>query len=321
MPQGIGPVGIYHSHPFSSEIFHSHTDDSTLLSLSRQFPHCVSAITNGKEVKYYQMNNGSKTTEITVNFIEPEIPRFLLIALEENFRFKVSKNTKNNRIKVLNEVRNYFEKIWDDLEFYFKNSKISKNEKITPFLVDNIHSKPVHLKILKRHKAINDNLIVIADSADSDFSESFLKLILTAKCLIYSVSESETFQSLNQAIKTELLSNNIIQKIYHSILDYDKQQIIVPKECYLSFFGFYVKILCFNDRSLNTNKFSRNTLTFFSNTISLFRSLSNIKMSHKLKMLIELFLTDAIKISKNFSWSKKSIKYLKSFKKKIKVEN
>lgn len=320
MPQGIGPIGIYHSHPFSSEIFHSHTDDTTLLSLSRQFPNCVSIVTNGEEVKYYQMSKSSKTTEIKVNFIEPEIPKFLLISLEENFRINVNVNKKANnvRIKILNEVRNYFERIWNDLEFFFKDSKISNNEKITPFLVDKLDSKPVNLKIRKRHKATNDNIIVIDDSDDS---ESFLKLNLTAKCLIYNVSESDTFQSLNQAIKTELLSNNIIQKVYHSIFDYDKQQIIVPEEWYLSFFGFYVKILCFNDRSLNTKKFSQNTLMFFSNTISLFRSLSNIKMSDKLRFLIELFLTDAIKISKNFIWNKEYSKYLKYFKKNIMIKN
>lgn len=61
LPQGIGPIGIYHSHPFSSEVFHSHTDDSTLISLSNQFPNCISIVTNGEEINFYRMGNKNKT--------------------------------------------------------------------------------------------------------------------------------------------------------------------------------------------------------------------------------------------------------------------
>ncbi len=316
MPQGIGPIGIYHSHPFSSEVFHSHTDDGTLLSLSRQFPNCVSIVTNGEEIKYYQINQGSKTIEIKANFIEPKIPKFLLISINESFKIKASRELTNNiTIKILNEVRNHFEKIWDDLEFFSHRSKISKNEKIEPFLVDNLKSEPVLLKIQKRKKNAADNLIVVDDS------ESFLKLNLTAKCLIYNTNKSDTFQSLNQSIKTELLSNDILQKVYHSVIDYYKQQIIIPKEWYLDFFGFYVKIICFNDKSRNAKKFSQIALKFISTTSSLFRYLLNLKLSDNLRTQIEIFLTDAIKISKNFIWYKEYSKYLKYLKKKIKIDN
>ena len=78
MPQGIGPIGIYHSHPFSSELFHSHTDDATLISLSNQFPNCVSIITNGVQINYYKMGKESKTKEINVKFTEPKVPKFIL---------------------------------------------------------------------------------------------------------------------------------------------------------------------------------------------------------------------------------------------------
>lgn len=316
MPQGIGPIGIYHSHPFSSEVFHSHTDNGTLLSLSRQFPNCISIVTNGEEAKYYQINQDSKTTEIKVNFIEPKVPKFLLISINESFKIKASSDATNNiKIKILNEVRNHFEKIWDDLEFFSHRSKISKNEKITPFLVDNINSEPVYLKIQKRKKNTADNLIVVDDS------ESFLQLNLNAKCLIYNTSKSDTFQSLNQSIKTELLSNNILQKVYHSVIDYNKREIIIPKEWYLDFFGFYIKIICFNDKSLNATKFSQNALKFISTTSSLFRYLLSLKLSDNLKTQIDIFLTDAIRISKNFIWYKEYSKYLKYLKKKIKFDN
>ena len=118
MPQGIGPIGIYHSHPFSSEIFHSHTDDSTLLSLSNQFPNCVSIVTNGKDINYYQMGKESKTIEIDVKYIEPEIPKFLLILFDETLLIKINKSILNNvekvsnlKIRILNEVNNFLENI------------------------------------------------------------------------------------------------------------------------------------------------------------------------------------------------------------------
>ncbi|GAH40391.1 unnamed protein product, partial [marine sediment metagenome] len=145
MPQGIGPIGIYHSHPFSSEIFHSHTDDSTLLSLSNQFPNCVSIVTNGKDINYYQMGMESKTIEIKVKYIEPEIPKFLLILFDETLLIKINKSILNNvenvgnlKIRILNEVNNFLENIWSDLELFANYSKISENDVVTKYLVNNL---------------------------------------------------------------------------------------------------------------------------------------------------------------------------------------
>ena len=97
MPQGIGAIGIYHSHPFKSEIFHSPTDDATLLSLSIQFPSCVSIVTNGKDINFYQMGKRTKTEEIVAELIEPEIPKFLLISINENLNLLINKDHLSNK--------------------------------------------------------------------------------------------------------------------------------------------------------------------------------------------------------------------------------
>ncbi len=44
LPQGLGVIGIYHSHP--GDIFHSHTDDQTLENFTRFYPKMLSAVTN-----------------------------------------------------------------------------------------------------------------------------------------------------------------------------------------------------------------------------------------------------------------------------------
>ncbi len=61
MPQGIGFVGIYHSHP--GDVFHSTTDDETAISMARLYPRVLSAVTNGRITKWYRHEGGKKLAE------------------------------------------------------------------------------------------------------------------------------------------------------------------------------------------------------------------------------------------------------------------
>ncbi len=61
LPQGIGFVGIYHSHP--GEVFHSSTDDETAISMARLYPRLLSAVTNGSITKWYRYEGGKKLAE------------------------------------------------------------------------------------------------------------------------------------------------------------------------------------------------------------------------------------------------------------------
>ncbi len=316
MPQGIGPIGIYHSHPFSSEIFHSHTDDSTLLSLSNQFSNCVSIVTNGKDINYYQMGKESKTIEINVKYIEPEIPKFLLILFDETLLIKINKSILNNvenvsnlKIRILNEVNNFLENIWSDLELFANYSKISENDVVTKYLVNNLKARPIQLKISAETKnkgkiqivIDNDNESnIITDSIDNDYK--YYRLDLNAKVPIYVSNDNKIFKDINNAIKTELLSNNILQKIYNCVIDYDKKIIITPDDFYLNFFGFYIRVLYFNKNELNEFEFSHRTFDLIYKFISLFNSLLNKELSNKFKSQIKTFFNDIKKISKKFSW-------------------
>lgn len=56
MIQGMGIVGIYHSHP--REVFHSSTDDYTVQTLAKMYPNIVSIVTNGDETRCYRLLDG-----------------------------------------------------------------------------------------------------------------------------------------------------------------------------------------------------------------------------------------------------------------------
>jgi len=332
MPQGIGPIGIYHSHPFSSEIFHSHTDDTTLISLSNQFPNCVSIVTNGKDINYYQIGKNRETNEINVKFIEPEIPKFLTISLAGMFLIKINKNillniedANNLKIRIFNEVGNFLENIWSDLKLFVKNSKISENDAITRYLANKLQANPIQLKISAEMRDDNKIQIILnhnnepntkTDSIDDDY-ECFI-LDLNAKVPIYISAENKNFEDINNTIKTELIGNNLLPKIYNCIIDFDNRKIITPDNYYLNFFGFYIKVLCFNKQELNEYDFSKKNFEFMSKLVSLFDSFRNIELSNEIKSQIKAFYKDIKKISKQFSWYNE-IKKNMNFNKKLLV--
>lgn len=51
LPLGISVLGIYHSHP--SNVFHSRTDDKTILEMAQTDPNIVSVVTNGEISKVF----------------------------------------------------------------------------------------------------------------------------------------------------------------------------------------------------------------------------------------------------------------------------
>ena len=327
MPQGIGPIGIYHSHPFSSEVFHSHTDNSTLISLSNQFPNCISIVTNGEEINFYQMGLNSKTEEIQAEFIEPDIPKFLLISIDEGLNLIINNNFLNNRadenrlkIAILNKLRDYLEEIWIEFEFLYNNSKVSINDSINPYLVDKLTVEPIHLILPEKFKDGNKIKLIIDNIDESEESkiennQTWFDLNIKAKIPIYITDENITFQKVNQAIKTELISNNILQKIYNCVIDYDKKIIITPDDYFLNFFGFYIRFLFFNINELNKNELSQKTYEVLLKLIALFENFKEIESNDKIRNQIFMFIKDLKKFSKKFRWQNQVKNKIKNLKK------
>lgn len=174
LPQGIGPIGIYHSHPFSGEVFHSHTDDSTLISLSKQFPSCASIVTNGKKVNYYQLDENYQTIEIPIKFIETEVPKFLLITFNESLSVRISKEVIDNlekpsmiNIRILNALREYFESIWKNMELYCNNIEVLKDERVNQYLRNELSSDPIEIKIPSKLKSKGEIKIKLYNRSNS----------------------------------------------------------------------------------------------------------------------------------------------------------
>ncbi len=55
IPNGIGVVGMYHSHPAGSNIFHSRIDDSTVFDYTNLASNFVSVVTNGSDVQCFML--------------------------------------------------------------------------------------------------------------------------------------------------------------------------------------------------------------------------------------------------------------------------
>ncbi|MFX1339134.1 MAG: Mov34/MPN/PAD-1 family protein [Promethearchaeota archaeon] len=331
MPQGIGPIGIYHSHPFSSEVFHSHTDDATLISLSNQFPNCVSIVTNGKQTHFYQMGNKSQIKEIKAKNISPEIPKFLLISLSEKFLIKIKKtildniNDANNlKVRVVNAMSNYLENAWSNMELFLKNLKVSEDKLIKKYLVNQLTAEPIKLKIPSILKTNSIEQLIINDDEKPISKDDFINndyipfsLDLSLKIPIYSSIETKTFKDLNNLIKSEIVFNNLLQKVFNSVIDDKNRKIIAPIEYHLNFFGFYLKILCFNKPELNNFGFSQKNFEFFNKILVSFNSFSNLELSKKVKSHIMTFLNDIKKVSKNFAWQNELINIIINLEKSI----
>jgi len=325
MPQGIGPIGIYHSHPFSSEVFHSHTDDSTLISLSKQFPHCVSIVTNGKEVNYYHLNENERTSEILIRFFDTEIPRFLLISLEENFSVKISKEVIDSldkpeilNVRILNKLREYFEKIWKDIELYCNDVRVLKDEKVNQYLRKELNSIPIELKIPPKLKSNLDLTITTNTNKNpnkiSEENDCILfSMKITSKIPIYIHNNNRKFHNLDQVIKTELISNNILQKIYDGYIDFNKKRIFCLEDSYLNYFGFYMRLLRFNDKNLNEKRSAKNTFKLLVRLLTLFEYFKGIELPTKVKNHISVFFEDIEKISRDFYWQDEMITKLKNY--------
>ncbi|TFF97436.1 MAG: hypothetical protein EU547_04330 [Promethearchaeota archaeon] len=327
LPQGIGPIGIYHSHPSSEMIFHSHIDDSTLFSLSKQFPRCVSIVTNGDKINYYQMGKNKKTREIKIIFEEPEVPRYfninfnlkLIIKIDKNLLYDSQEKAKN-RIKVIivNNLRNLLEDLWDSYDFYRDGSLVNKNDLIFDFF-----SQENNVNIQLKMRAFPENIdseIIISNKTEVLPKNPLIpfKMHLSIKFPIYIKNLKIRLTELNQQIKTELISNNILPRVYKSYIDVNAHKIRIPNEFYIRFFNFYIILMSFNQITLNESELSYKSYKIVLKIISLLDSFSPIKLQKKILTSINQTLKDLIKFSKKYIWYDEILKRIQNLKKKLK---
>ncbi len=78
LPAGLSNLGMYHSHP--KGVFHSHTDDDTLLQMAKVYPRVVSIVSNGEQTEVFKVIDG-QVEEIVVHCKElrPQFVEFMAI--------------------------------------------------------------------------------------------------------------------------------------------------------------------------------------------------------------------------------------------------
>lgn len=328
LPQGIGPIGIYHSHPFSSEVFHSHTDDSTLISLSKQFPNSISIVTNGKELNCYQIDKNDNTRAIELKYINPDVPHFLLIKVDKEIDLKIhnqilkSESTNALKIQILNKIRNWLEKIWPQLTYSYKGSAISHKEKVSEYLVDNLKNNKINLHFPNDLKLENNEELLIESAKESKSSfkkRHFKKFKLRLKAIvpIYIIEKDKSFTHFTQSIKTELISNNLLQKIYNSFIDVDSKTILLPNDIFIKFFGFYIKIMLYKNPEINGNDLKEKTYKFLLKLFSILDSMVKVDLKKDTKHHIIAILEDLKSITNQYGLTKDISKKIKSLNKII----
>ncbi len=154
LPNGVGMIGIYHSHP--ADIFHSSVDDKTLQNLARYYPKMISAVANSdafdeeekNHTRWFQLSSDGISTE--------EIEMTKEISPLDHFRWinsyckltidaNISLSGQINQV-LLKKIMSDYETIWKKGNFYFLNEKPKRRakylrEKIKNGLVPNDSSK------------------------------------------------------------------------------------------------------------------------------------------------------------------------------------
>lgn len=324
MPQGIGPIGIYHSHPVSSRLFHSHTDDNTLVSLTNQFQNCVSIVTNGEGVNFYQMGKENKTREITAEFDEPEVSDFILVTIDENFYaqisnsiYKDSNKTDYIKMRINNKLIEGFQNFWNEIDLSKKNSKISEEVKVDEFLTNDITEEPIYLKIPSETKHNISKLLIIQNqTAEENEINDYtnLNIRIKIKFLIYVIDHDRKLYNFKNAIRVEFLGNILPYKLQYSILDSTSSNLIIPKDYFLDYFGFFMRLSSYQEKELNELALSKSNYEFLSKILSSFDSFTKIEISKKLKAHLTKFINNLENFSINYDWGenlKKKIELLR----------
>jgi proteasome lid subunit RPN8/RPN11 len=329
MPQGIGPIGIYHSHPSSGEVYHSHIDDSTLVNFSNYFPRCVSIVTNGKEINYYQMEAKKETQEIKAEFVNPKIPQFFIISFEELFKIRINNDHLSQinadsikfKIKLMNFFKEYLENVWNDMLLFFNGNQINRKDTTARYLTSSLLNEPIYLKFpLEFRRNGSKEIFIDLDDTDSNINNgTYLNLNIEIKIPIYTSFKKESFENLDQLIKTELINNNLLPKLYNSIVNADKREIITPDDHYLNFFGFYIKLQGFNRDTIIEENLSTNIYVFLLKRLSTFKSFKNIKISKIEKNQIRAFFSDLRELSNNFDWKQNIYENINSLSEELKL--
>lgn len=108
LPIGISNLGQYHSHP--KNVFHSDTDDATLLDMAKVYKNVISVVTNGDVTKIYAVK-GDKVVELEYNILEFDALHFDFIHIETPLKLDRGENSNKLASEVENKVASQLENL------------------------------------------------------------------------------------------------------------------------------------------------------------------------------------------------------------------
>lgn len=112
LPKKIYNIGMYHSHPVG--VFHSHTDDRTLLQMRKIYPDVISVVTNGEETFCYKTDEKQvKEIDIEVDHLDPD---FSLIKVATKISLAKEKNYYKVASEFENELKQRLGGEWDKIK-------------------------------------------------------------------------------------------------------------------------------------------------------------------------------------------------------------
>lgn len=203
-------------------------------------------------------------------------------------------------------MQDFFEGIWNSLDLFYNDAKVLKTERVSKYLLNELEFPPLELRT---PPYLESNLDLTIDSdlekhPNKNFNDSYelFDIKMTSKIPIYIQNQNKTFQELDQIIKTELVSNNILPKIYKSQPDLEKKRIICMEDTFLDYFGFYLNILKFRDKNLNSKSISKNIYAILNRLLSIFEYFNGIELTPAIKNHISSFFRDLKQISNEFDW-------------------
>ncbi|MHA1299656.1 MAG: Mov34/MPN/PAD-1 family protein [Candidatus Helarchaeota archaeon] len=207
LPQGIGVLGIYHSHP--RNVFHSHTDDSTLNNIKQIYPNVISIVTNGYETKYFRFKDDE---------LLPAKIKFKKIKLKESIFFESEIAIPSNcedKIKLSTYLRDEIEKNWEKRTYWYSNKQIYSINSVSDLIGKKIFIK-FPQKNFKNQKKIPFFALLYPDPTDK-------------------------IEKIHEKIKIELI-DDLLQKTNKSTVNVAGNGLMIPETQYIDYMGIPLKV-------------------------------------------------------------------------------
>ncbi len=134
LPNGIGVLGMYHSHPAGSNIFHSHIDDSTVLDYTSLASNFISIVTNGSDVQCFMLvdKKDRKLKKIEPQRKLQKLPPSTHFRVNLNLRLPVAGSPVEAH-NITSHLADMFHNDWGKRAFLTLGSK-NKVEEKTPLI-------------------------------------------------------------------------------------------------------------------------------------------------------------------------------------------